>query len=96
MQPSQAESLTADEFAQWVCQADPDESVVYYTGHLAEDRMTLTYVTNNGVQSKAYLTSDPADTIGREAWDAYCNGFVELTQRRWGDKFKYIATRRHG
>lgn len=95
MQSTEYERATPLEIARFVSSSQPGDQLVYWTGHLAEDRMVLTYVTHDGVSSKLWIPREPADSIAHAAWLAYSAMDVELTQQRWGDKFKYIMTRRH-
>lgn len=76
-------------FADWLATAQPGSSFVYYTGNLGEDRARAA---KKFAPKK--LAAPQALRDAQQAWNAYSEGLVHLTQRRLGDNlFAYIATR---
>lgn len=76
-------------FHAWLAKANPGDSVIYYTGHLAADRDPL------APRTAALNEADAA-------WSAYESGLVNLVQRAHDPRdsngahaaFSYIAQRR--
>lgn len=62
-----------------LAELEPGQSLVYWTGHLAE----------------ACEKGDAAALAVRdEAWQGYLMGVLDLVQRRVGDAFDYLAVKR--
>lgn len=72
----------AVDFAKWLATAEPGDKVVYFSGHLAQERAT------NGLSRTALLRNAQA------AWQAALAGKVTLVQARRKDGregYDYIA-----
>lgn len=75
-------------FRYWLKTAEPGEQVVYYSGFLMRDREVF-------LRSGGLLESFPPRIRSAiEAWRAYLNGTVKLTQKKQnGYDYQYIATK---
>lgn len=81
--------MDATEFQKWVDTSNTGAFIVYHTGFLSVDRVSMQ------VHDFSYVPNPPVDDLAVSAIEAFERGKVHLFQRKISDMvYQYIAVKR--